>query len=103
MSGGKNGTENDWVLNWGAQAAECENLFQNIVFFCMLSCQNTASTSVFGWFALGAGSHTSEENTGIHDTLKAPCRKKIAEKKTWFSTQSPKKTVNSDVVYGFCN
>ena len=81
MSGGKNGTENDWVLNWGAQTAECENLFQNMVFFCMLSCQNTASTSVFGWFALGAGSHTSEEKPVFTIHLKLLVEKKSPKKK----------------------
>ena len=30
---------------------------------------NTANTSVFGWFAVGAGSHTSEEKTGTCDTF----------------------------------
>ena len=34
----------------------CEKLFQNIVFVCMLSCQNTVNTGVFGWFALRTGS-----------------------------------------------
>ncbi len=46
-----------------------DKLFQNIVLFCMLSCQNSANTRVFGWFALGAGSHTGEDNTGIYDTF----------------------------------
>ena len=67
-SGGKNRAKNAWFLNWGAQAQKCEKVFQSIVFVCMLSCQNTANTSVFGWFALGAGSHTTEENTGIYGT-----------------------------------
>ena len=37
-------------------------MFENILFFaCGLVKQY--KNSVFGWFALGAGSHTSEENT----------------------------------------
>ena len=68
MNGGKNGAKNDCFVNCGARATNCEKLFQNIVIFCILSCQNTADTNVFGWFALGAGSHTSEENTGIYET-----------------------------------
>ena len=46
-----------------------KNCFKTSCVFCMLSCQDTANTTVFGWFALGAGSHTSEENTGIYDTV----------------------------------
>ena len=48
-------------------------LFQNIVFFCMLSCQNNVNTTVFGWFALRTGSVKHEENRGICGTFKAPC------------------------------
>ena len=46
-----------------------KNCCQASCFFYIVSCQNTANTSVFGWFALGAGSHTSEENTGIYETF----------------------------------
>ena len=61
-------------LNGGARAEQlCDKLFQNIVFFCMLSCQNTVNTGVFGWFALRTGSKNSEENRGICGTFKAPC------------------------------
>ena len=33
----------------------CQKLCQNIVFVCILSCQNTVNTCVFGWFALRTG------------------------------------------------
>ena len=56
--------------------------------------------SVFGWFALGGESNKSEENTGMHDTFQAPCRKKLA--KTVFSTHSLKKTVNRGVLDESC-
>jgi len=45
----------------------CEKLLQNIVFFFMLSCQNTVNTSVFGWFALRT------ENKKMKKTVEAPC------------------------------
>jgi len=49
---------------------KCEKLFQNIVFwFVFLS--NTANTSVFGWFALRAGSKQIEENIGIDHIFQA--------------------------------
>ena len=51
----------------------CGKLLENVVFFCMLSCQNTVNTSVFGWFALRTGSKKNEENHGICGTFKAPC------------------------------
>lgn len=41
----------------------------NTMFFDILSSQNTANTCVFGWCALEAGSHASEENNGIYDTF----------------------------------
>ena len=83
MSGGKNRAKNDLIFELRS-ARTCEKLFQNIdVFFCILSCQNIASTSVFGCFALGAGSR--EENTGICDTCYS--------QKTVFSTHSLKNTV----------
>ena len=40
---------------------KCEKLFQNIVFFCMLSCQNTVDTTVIGWFALRTGSENMKK------------------------------------------
>ena len=49
---------NDRFLNGGARA---EKLCQNIVFFCMLSCQNTVNTSVFSWFALRTGSQNMKK------------------------------------------
>ena len=49
---------------------KCEKLFQNMVCFTCLSCQDTANTSLFGWFAMGAGSNKSEENTSIYDSCK---------------------------------
>ena len=36
---------------------KCEKCFKTL-FFCMLSCQNTVNTIVFGWFALRTGSKT---------------------------------------------
>jgi len=34
-----------------------ENLCQNIVFFNVLPCQDSANTNVFGWFVFGAGNN----------------------------------------------
>ena len=33
-----------------------KNCFKTSYLFCMLACQNTVNTSVFGWFALRTGS-----------------------------------------------
>ena len=55
---------------------KCKKLFQNIVFlcfFCMLSCQSTVNTTVFGWFALRTGSENMKKKRGISGTFKAPC------------------------------
>ena len=63
MSGGKNGTKNDCFLH---ELKKCEKVAsKHHLFYYMVSCQNTANTIVFGWFALGARSYKSEENTGI--------------------------------------
>ena len=53
----------------GHEPKNREKLLPNIVFFCILSCQNAANTSVFKRFALRAGSNKSEENTDIYDTF----------------------------------
>ena len=56
---------------------------------------------VFAWFALGAGSHTNEENTCICETFQAPCQK-TSHKKTLLSTHALKSSVNSGVLDEFC-
>ena len=38
------------LLNGGPRAEICEKLLENVVFFCMLSCQNTVNTSVYTVF-----------------------------------------------------
>ena len=53
----------------GLYLKKCKELLQNIVYLKDSSCQNPAKTSVFGWFALGAGSQESEENTGFQDSF----------------------------------
>ena len=62
-----------------------KNCFKISIFFCILYCQNIANTSVFGWFALVAGSHTSEENTGICVTIKV-----LVEEAAWAQSVSPR-------------
>ena len=70
MSGDKNGAK--MIASIGEhELKKCEKLFKASLFFCTLSCQNTANTSVFGWFALGG-------NTGIYETFSAPCQKKTS-------------------------
>lgn len=71
MGSGKNKAR-DWFLNWLAPAEKCENLIQNIDVFRILSCSNIVNTRGFGWFALRAGSDTSEDKTSIYDTFEAP-------------------------------
>ena len=73
----------------------CEKLFQNIVFFCMLSCQNTVNTSVFGWFALRTGSEKMKKTVVFAVHLKPLVAK--SSQNTVFSTRSLKNSVNSDV------
>ena len=72
-----------------------EKLFQNIVFFGMLSCQNTVNTSVFGWFALRTGSKKLKKTVVFVVHLK-PLVEKTSQN-TVFSTRSLKNSVNSDV------
>ena len=62
------------------RTAKFRNLCQNIVFFNVLPCRDTANTNVFGWFVFGAGSNKSEESTGTIDTFQAPRQKYIAKK-----------------------
>ena len=67
----------------------------------MLSCQNTANTTVFGWFALGAGGTKSKENTRaftIHFKLLVET---TSQKKNMFSAFAKKKSVNSSVLDDF--
>ena len=74
---------------------KCEKLFQNIVFFCMLSCQNTVNTTVFGWFALRTGSENMKKPVVFAVHVK-PLVEKTSQN-TVFSTRSLENTVNSDV------
>ena len=74
---------------------KCEKLFQNIVFFCMLSCQNTVDTTVIFWFALRTGSENMKKTVVFAVHLK-PLVEKTSQN-TVFSTRSLKNTVNSDV------
>ena len=74
---------------------KCEKLFQNIVFFCMLSCQNSVNTTVFGWFALRTGSENMKKTVVFAVHLK-PLVEKTSQN-TVFSTRSLKNSVNSDV------
>ena len=74
---------------------KCEKLFQNIVFFCMLSCQNTVNTTAFGWFALRTGSENMKKTVVFAVHLKPPVEK--TSQNTVFSTWSLKNSVNSDV------
>ena len=64
-------------------------------FFCMLSCQNTVNTTVFGWFALRTGSENMKKTLVFAVRLK-PLVEKTTQN-TVFSTRSLKNTVNSDV------
>ena len=64
-------------------------------FFCMLSCQNTVNTTVFGWFALRTGSENMKKTVVFAVHLK-PLVKKPSQN-TVFSTRSLKNSVNSDV------
>ena len=53
MSGGKNRVKNDDFFELRSRSCKiANNCFKN----CMWSCQNTANTSVFGWFAFRVGS-----------------------------------------------
>ena len=79
---------------------KCEKLFQNIVFFGMLSCQNTVNTTVFGWFALRSGSENMKKTVVFVVHLK-PLVEKTSQN-TVFSTRSLKNSVNSDV-FGRCS
>ena len=54
----------------------CEKLVQNIVFFCMLSCQNTVNTGVSGWFALRTGSNKMKETVVFAVHVKPQVEKK---------------------------
>ena len=64
-------------------------------FFCMLSCQNTVNTTVFGWFALRTGSENMKKTVVFAVHLK-PLVEKTSQN-TVFSTRSLKNTANSDV------
>ena len=64
-------------------------------FFCMLSCQNTVNTTVFGWFALRTGSENTKKTMVFAVHLK-PLVEKTSQN-TVFSTRSLKNSVNSDV------
>ena len=64
-------------------------------FFCMLSCQNTVNTCVFGWFVLRTGSKQMKKTMVFAVHLKH-----LVEKTTQnavFSTHSLKNRVNSSV------
>ena len=74
---------------------KCEKLFQNIVFFCVLSCQNTVNTTVFGWFALRTGRENMKKTVVFAVHLK-PLVEKTSQN-TVFCTRSLKNTVNCDV------
>ena len=74
---------------------KCEKLLENIVFFCMLSCQNTANTSVFGWFALRPGSKKMKKTVVFAVHLK-PIVEKTSQN-TAFSMHSLQNSVNSSV------
>ena len=70
MSGGKNRVKKSLIFDLRGKGRKiAKNCFQTSCFFCMLSCQIAANTSVFRRFALRAGSNKSEENTGIYDTF----------------------------------
>ena len=90
MSGGKNRVKNDRFLNGGARAENYEKLFENIVFFCMLSCQNTVNTSVFGWFALRTASKKMKKPVVFAVHLK-PLLKKHCKHNVFYAVA--KKTV----------
>ena len=64
-------------------------------FFCVLSCQNTVNTTVFGWFALRTGRENMKKTVVFAVHLK-PLVEKTSQN-TVFSTRSLKNTVNSDV------
>ena len=66
----------------------CGKLLENVVFFCMLSCQNTVNTSVFGWFALRTGSKKMKKNVVFAVHLK-PLVEKTSQNAV-FSTHSLK-------------
>ena len=72
-----------------------KNCFKASLFFCTLSCQNTANTGVFGWFALGG-------NTGIYETFSAPCQKKNIAKKKNVLKRIHSNTVDCGVLDEFC-
>ena len=74
---------------------KCEKLFQNIVCFCMLSCQDTVNTIVFGWFSLRTGSENMKKTVVFAVHLK-PLVEKTSQN-TVFSTRSLKNSGNSDV------
>ena len=74
---------------------KCEKLFQNIVFFCVLSCQNTVNTTVFGWFGLRTGNEYMKK-TVVFAVHLEPLVEKTSQN-TVFSTRLPKTSVNSDV------
>ena len=64
-------------------------------FFCMLSCQNTVNTTVFGWFALRTGSDNMKK-TVVFAVHSKPLVEKTSQNAV-FSTRSLKNSVNSDV------
>lgn len=99
MSGGWQKQSRNWLffLNWGAWAGKIAS--KHRVFY-ISSSQNTANTSVSGWFALGAGNfHKSEENTRLTIHLE-PLVEKHRNKKTVLSTHSLTHNVNSRVLEG---
>ena len=69
---------------------KCGKLFQSI-FFCMLSCQNTVNTTVFGWFALRTGSENMKKTVVFAVHLKLLVEKTLQN--TVFSTRSLKNSV----------
>ena len=79
MSGGKSRVKNCRFWMEEHELKNCEKLLQNIVFFFMLSCQNTVNTSVFGWFALRT------ENKKMKKTVEAPCWKNIAKHSVFYT------------------
>ena len=72
-----------------------KNCSKTARFCCMLSCQNTVNTSVFGWFALRPGSKKMK-NTVVFAVHFKPLVEKTSQN-TAFSTHSLQNSVNSSV------
>ena len=79
---------NDFLID-EHELKKSEKLFQNIVFFRMVSCQNIVNTTVFGWFALRAGSKNMKKTVVFAVHLKPLVEKTLQD--TVFSRRSLKK------------